>query len=444
MNTQLEQKSTPHVVIIGGGFAGLAAAQQLKRAPVDVTLVDRRNFHLFQPLLYQVATGELSPANIASPLRAILEKHDNVEVLLDEVEEFDLESRRVQLSHSELHFDYLVVATGSTHHYFGNDHWSEFAPGLKTVEDATEIRAKILEAFEAAELEDDPNVIDELLTFVIVGGGPTGCELAGALAEVAYRTLKHEFRKIDPTQAKVILVEPSDAPLHFFPSPLPQKATRALKALGVKVMTGFHVTDVQRHSVLLTSRDGDSKETIGTRNIIWAAGVKASPLGVQLCQQAGLTAARGGRVPVTSDCSLESNDHIFVCGDLASFNDAKKGELPGLAPVASQMGHHAAKCIRADLAKQPRKTFRYFDKGSLAVIGRLHAVGSIGKFKLHGFVAWAIWLLIHLMYITRFRNRILVLVQWGWAFFNRDRSARLITGRNRMRGAATREKTHSA
>ncbi|WP_436716339.1 NAD(P)/FAD-dependent oxidoreductase [Roseiconus lacunae] len=432
MNDTHESESMPHVVILGGGFAGLAVAQQLKRTDVRITLVDRRNFHLFQPLLYQVATGELSPANIASPLRAILERNKNVEVLLSEIERLDLENRRVCLSDAELSFDYLVVATGSTHHYFGNEHWRQFAPGLKTVEDATEIRAKILEAFEAAELEDDPNVINALLTFVIVGGGPTGCELAGALAEVAHRTLKHEFRKIDPAQAKVMLVEPSAAPLHFYPSPLPTKAAEALSGLGVDVVTGYHVTDVDDCSVTLKASHDASTRTIQTRTVIWAAGVKASPLGEQLCQQAELSPARGGRVPVQSDCSIEGNERVFVCGDLAKFDDPEKGGLPGLAPVASQMGRHAAKCIQADLKGKPRKPFRYFDKGSLAVIGRLHAVGSIGRFKLHGFVAWSIWLMIHLMYITRFRNRVLVLVQWGWAFFTRDRSARLITGPSRI------------
>ncbi|OYP37987.1 NAD(P)/FAD-dependent oxidoreductase [Rhodopirellula sp. MGV] len=413
MNHATEKEAVPHVVIIGGGFAGLATAQHLKNCPVNVTLIDRRNFHLFQPLLYQVATGELSPANIASPLRAILENNRNVEVLLDSVESVDLENRCVHLAHSELNFDYLIVAAGSTHHYFGNDSWGKYAPGLKTVEDATEIRAKILEAFEAAELERDPEIINDLLTFVIVGGGPTGCELAGALAEVSKRTLRYEFRKIDPTQAKVMLIEPSDAPLHIYPSPLPQKATRALEALGVDVVTGFHVTDVNDRSVVLTSRDGQVHKTIGTRNVIWAAGVKASPLGVQIAEQSGIALARGGRVPVQADCSLETDKRVFVCGDLALFTDPEKGELPGLAPVASQMGRHAAKCIRADQEGRERKSFQYFDKGSLAVIGRLQAIGTIGRFKFHGFVAWAIWLLIHLMYITRFRNRVLVLGVFG-------------------------------
>jgi len=428
MSTSQPNATRKQVVIVGGGFAGLAAAQELRRADCDVTLIDQRNFHLFQPLLYQVATGELSPANIAAPLRAILRRQRNTAVELGEVVGFDLKRHRVLLRDHELPFDYLVLATGSTQHYFGHQSWKKFAPGLKTVEDATDIRRRILSAFEVAERSHDAEQIDECLTFVIVGAGPTGCELAGALAEVAYQTLAADFRRIDPKRARILLIDPSGNPLDFYPAPLPVKAAEALQELGVKIIRGCYVTDVKENAVTLHSKADDTDTVIRTRTVLWAAGVKASPLGEALCGQAGIETGRGGRVPVTSDCSIEGFPNIFVCGDLAIFIDPDDGELPGLAPVAGQMGRHAAESMKRDLKNKPRKAFRYFDKGSLAVIGRFRAVGTIGKWKLHGFVAWAIWLLIHLMYITRFRNRVLVLIQWGWAFFTRDRSSRLITG----------------
>lgn len=424
----LNASNKPRVVIVGGGFAGLAAAQKLKRVSCEVTLVDRRNFHLFQPLLYQVATGELSPSNIAAPLRGILSRQKNTAVELGEIVDLDLNRRRVRLEDRELAYDYLIMAAGSMHHYFGNEAWSEWAPGLKTVENATEIRRRILTAFEAAERSDHPDEVSENLTFVIVGAGPTGVELAGALAEVAYRTLAGDFRKIDPKQAKILLVDPSEQPLDFYPAPLPEQAAHELEELGVQIMRGFHVTDVNENSVTLHCQTRNEDTIVRTRTVIWAAGVKASPLGRMICEQAGVQPGRGGRVPVQQDGSVEGYPNVFVCGDMSVFIDPEKGELPGLAPVAGQMGHHAARCIDWDLKGKARKRFRYFDKGSLAVIGRFRAVGTIGKLKLHGIIAWAIWLFIHLLYITRFRNRVLVLTQWGWTFFTHDRSSRLITG----------------
>jgi NADH dehydrogenase len=417
------------VVVIGGGFAGLAAVESLKRAAVQVTLVDRRNFHLFQPLLYQVATGELSPSNIASPLRSILRRQKNARVLLSEVTGVSLADRIVDLDDRKLAYDYLVIAAGSTHHYFGNEHWSRLAPGLKSIEDATEIRRRVLEAFELAERSSDAEEIQELLTFVIIGAGPTGCELAGALAEVAFHTMAHDFRNVDPTRAKIILLEPGENPLHIYPDPLPQRSRRDLEQLGVEVLSGYHAKEIEPQRVILSSTKGLPDKILRCRTVLWAAGVRAVPLGQSISEQSGSELKRSGRVVVTSDASLASYPNVFVCGDLASFDCPDKGELPCLAPVASQMGHHAGRTIVADLKGKPRKAFRYIDKGSLAVIGRFRAVGTIGGFKVQGFVAWFLWLFVHLMYITRFRNRVLVLIQWGWTFLTRDRSSRLITDR---------------
>ncbi|MEM8668475.1 MAG: NAD(P)/FAD-dependent oxidoreductase [Planctomycetota bacterium] len=432
-----------HVVIVGGGFAGLAAAQRLKRANVDITLVDRRNFHLFQPLLYQVATGELSPSNIASPLRGILRRQKNTKVLMGNVVGFDLDRNVVELASGELNFDHLIVATGSTHHYFGNEQWRERAPGLKTVEDATEIRRRILAAFEAAERAQDPDDVRKCLTFVIVGAGPTGCELAGALAEVAHNTMAKDFRNIDPKTARILLIEPSEHPLNYFPAPLPQKANEALERLGVDVMRGYHVTDIGDDSVQIRHVDKNEQSEIFAHTVIWAAGVRGSSLGKMLCDEAGLEHGRAGRVSVLNDCSLPGYPSVFVCGDLAIFEGEDGNELPCLAPVAGQMGKHAAECIIRDQKNRPRKPLRYLDKGSLAVIGRYRAVGSIGKLKMHGPIAWALWLFVHLMFITRFRNRLLVLIQWGWAFFTHDRSSRLITGETGNVGDPLREFTES-
>ncbi|MCO8121637.1 NAD(P)/FAD-dependent oxidoreductase [Stieleria sp. TO1_6] len=417
----------PSVIVIGGGFAGLAAVQSLKRADVRITLIDRRNHHLFQPLLYQVATGELSPSNIASPLRSILNRQPNAQVLLGEVTDISLADQQVQMNDQALHYDYLIVAAGSSHHYFGNDHWSELAPGLKTVENATEIRRRILTAFETAERCQDPVEVAEQLTFVIVGAGPTGCELAGAIAEVAFHSMARDFRSIDPQQTRVVLIEPSENPMHFYPPPLPQRTHRDLTALGVEVLCGYHVKQIEPTEVVLSSTTDLPDKTIRTRTVVWAAGVQAVPMGETISRQAGVERKRSGRVVVGPDVSIEGHSNVFVCGDLASLETAEHGELPCLAPVASQMGRHAGRCIIADAKGKPRKPFHYFDRGSLAVIGRYRAVGTIRNFKVQGFVAWFLWLFVHLMYITRFRNRILVLVQWGWTFLTRDRSSRLIT-----------------
>jgi NADH dehydrogenase len=426
----------PRVVIVGGGFAGLSAAQQFRGTPADVTLVDRRNYHLFQPLLYQVATGELSPANIAAPLRGILRTNSNVRTLLGEVVDFNVNDGFVQLASERLPFDYLILAAGSRHRYFGNETWKQYAPCLKTVDDATEIRRRILNAFEQAERADSEAERDSWMTFAIVGGGPTGCELAGALAEVAFKTMANDFRRIDPSRARIVLIEPADQPLQQYPDPLPRRSAKALKKLGVDVLTGRMVVDIDDRRVRMEPRDGGPAEDIAARTVIWAAGVKASPLGQQLADRAGVETEKAGRIPVQQDCSIAGHPNVFVCGDLAIFHDRDKGELPCLAPVASQMGRHAAKCVTADIADEPRKPFNYFDKGSLAVIGRYHAVGTIGRLKVSGIVAWALWLFVHLLYVTQFRNRLLVSIQWGWTYFTHDRSSRLITGdRDAIEGA---------
>ena len=417
----------PHVVIVGGGFGGLEAAKSLGRAPVDVTLIDRRNFHLFQPLLYQVATGELSPANIAAPLRSLLRSQKNTRVLLGEVSDVCLESSTLQLTDAALRYDYLIVAAGASHHYFGNDQWSPIAPGLKTLENATEIRRQILGAFEAAERAGhDPATAREILTFVIVGAGPTGCELAGALAEIAHHTLGHDFRAINPAEARIVVVESGQAPLDVYPEPLPSRTADDLRRLGVELITGSMVTDVHPTHVVITDNETQATSEIRARTVIWAAGVRANAIGARLCDQVGLTAAAGGRVPVREDTSIESFPSVFVVGDLAWFDHGDRGPLPGLAPVASQMGRHASRCVLADIRGKPRPAFRYHDRGSMAVIGRYAAVGVIFGLKVRGFVAWFLWLFVHLMYITRFRNRVLVLIQWGWTYFTHDRSARLI------------------
>ena len=417
----------PRVVIVGGGFGGLEAAKRLRKADVDVVLVDRRNFHLFQPLLYQVATGELSPANIAAPIRAVLRKCRNATVLMGEVTDIDVAGKRLIMTDDDIEYDYLILAAGATHHYFGNDDWAPLAPGLKTIENATEIRRQVLGAFEAAERCDNVDEIRELLTFVVVGAGPTGCEMAGALSEIARHTLRCDFRCIDPALSHIILVNSDDHPLEVYAEPLPQRAAADLKRLGVQLINDTKVTDIQPTHVELTSNSDGSKSTLATRTVIWAAGVRASGLATKLSDATGIELARGGRVPVAADTSVAQHPNIFVVGDMAMFDHDKHGDLPGLAPVAMQMGKHAAKCIAADLKQRSRTSFKYRDKGSMAVIGRFSAVGEIGRFKVKGFIAWALWLGVHLMFIAMFRNRVLVLMQWGWTFLTRDRSSRLIS-----------------
>lgn len=417
-----------HVVIIGGGFGGLYAARSLKRAPVWVTLIDRRNFHLFQPLLYQVATGGLSPANIAAPLRAILKRQKNTRVLLAEVIDIDAANRRVVLSDGEVGYDTLIVATGARHNYFGNDQWEKLAPGLKTIEDATEMRRRILLAFEAAERESDPDKLQGWLTFVVVGAGPTGVELAGTLGEMARHTLKHDFRAINPADARIFLVEGLDRVLPSYPPELSAKAQAALARLGVSVRTGAIVTDIQSDAVTL--RCGERSERIPTRTVLWAAGVQASPLGRALAAAAGATLDRVGRVVVEPDLSLPGHPEIFVIGDLAHFSHQTGKPLPGVAPVAMQQGRYVAKLVERRLRGEEMPPFHYKDYGSMATIGRAAAVADLGRLRFSGFFAWLTWLFIHLMYLVQFENRVLVLMQWALNYFTRNRYARLITGEN--------------
>lgn len=420
MNTQ------HRVVIIGGGFGGLYAATALRNAPVRVTLVDRRNFHLFQPLLYQVATGALSPANIAAPLRDILKKQKNAEVLLAEAVDFDVANRKVILSDGELHYDTLILAVGVRHHYFGNNQWEEAAPGLKTIEDATEIRRRVLLAFEAAERENDPIQRQKWLTFVVVGGGPTGVELAGALGEIAHHTLKHNFRHIDPALAQIILVEGTDRILPMYPPELSASAARSLQKLGVTVRTSATVTDIQTDSVTIRS-DGET-EPILTHTTLWSAGVQGSPLGSRLADVSGAELDRAGRVVVQPDLTLPGHPEILVIGDLANYPHQTGKPLPGVAQVAMQQGAYAARLIRARLEEKTIAPFRYRDYGNMATIGRASAVVDLGRFRFDGWIGWIMWLFIHLLYIVQFQSRVLVLIQWGWNYVTRNRAARLITG----------------
>jgi NADH:ubiquinone reductase (H+-translocating) len=416
----------PRVVIIGGGFGGLYAAQCLKHTPVEVTLIDRRNFHLFQPLLYQVATGWLSPANIAATLRATLKRHRNIRVLLAEATGIDAGSRRVLLNTGSIDYDTLLVATGSRHHYFGNDHWETLAPSLKTVEDATEIRRRIFSAFEAAERTAASEQLQALLTFVIIGGGPTGVELAGALGEIANDTLKNDFRHIDPTKTRILLIEAGERILPTYPPELSHRAEVSLQKLGVTVQTHTFVADIQ--PLVVTVKRGDTVETIPCRTVIWAAGVQASALGKSVAQATGAKLDRSGRIMVEPDLSVPGYPEIFVIGDLANYSHQTGNPLPGIAPVAIQQGRYVAKLIRGRLAGKPAPPFRYRDRGNMAIIGRASAVADLGKLKFSGYLAWLVWLFVHLINLVEFENKVLVLVQWGWYYFSRNRAARLITG----------------
>jgi NADH dehydrogenase len=416
------------VVILGGGFGGLSATHKLKHAPVEITLLDRCNYHLFQPLLYQVATGSLSPANIAAPLRQILAGQKNARVLLAEAVHIDAANRRVILSDGAVSYDTLVVATGATHQYFGHDEWEEFAPGLKTVEDATAMRGRILLAFEAAERERDQAKLKAWMTFVIVGGGPTGAELAGALGEIAHDTLSHDFRDIDPSQSQIILVEGADRALPSYPPKLSEAARKMLVKLGVVVRTGAMVTNIQAESV--TIKQGDRTESIPTRTVLWAAGVLASPLGRILSKEAGATLDNAGRVVVNPDLTIPGHPEIFVIGDLANFSHQTGKPLPGVAQPAIQQGAYVGKLIQARLRNKQLPPFHYFDKGNLATIGRGAAVADLNWLQISGWPAWLIWVFIHLLYIIEFQNRLLILLQWAWLYITFDRSARLITGKN--------------
>jgi NADH dehydrogenase len=415
------------VVIVGGGFGGLQAALTLRHAPVEVTLVDRRNFHLFQPLLYQVATGGLSPANIASPLRSILGRQRNARVLLGEVLGIDVDGKRVLLDENgSLPYDTLVLATGSSHSYFGHDQWSRVAPALKTVEDATTIRRRILAAFEEAERAPDLPERNSWMTFVLVGGGPTGVELAGAIAELARWTLHGEFRNIDPAKARILLVEGGPRILPTYPPELAEKAAASLRRLGAEEMCGAMVTDVRPDGVTL--KRGGKEERVASRTVLWTAGVAASPLGKRLADDCGLQTDRTGRVAVGSDLTVPGHPEIFTIGDLAVAQGKDGTPLPGVAQVAIQEGRYAARLVAARLRNHSLPPFRYRDLGSMATIGRAAAVAQIGKLRLSGYPAWLVWLFIHLTWLVQFENRILVLVQWAWNYLTRNRSARLITG----------------
>lgn len=415
-----------HVVVIGGGFGGLATARALSRARVLVTLIDRRNFHLFQPLLYQVATGGLSPANIASPLRWILHEQQNVQVLLGEVVDVDAQGRAVLLADGHrLPYDSLVIATGATHSYFGHPEWERFAPGLKTLEDATEIRRRVLIAFEAAERERDPARMHRWLSFVVVGGGPTGVELAGAIAEVARDSLRYDFRIINPADARIYLVEGSDRILRSFDPSLSAAATKSLKKIGVNVLLEAQVTNIDAGGV--TYKHHGSEQRIDSHTVLWGAGVAASPLGKLIAERTGTDVDRAGRVMVDAECNLPKFPEIFVVGDLAHYRSAD-GPLPGVAQVAIQQGEHVAKIIANRLNGELTPAFSYNDYGSMATIGRSAAVADIKGFRFTGWFAWIAWLVVHLISLVSFQNRILVLMQWAWNYWTRNRAARLISG----------------
>jgi len=413
------------VVIVGGGFGGLYAAKRLGRAPVSLTLIDRRNFHLFQPLLYQVATGALSPGEIASPLRAVVGRNRNTEVVLGEVRDLDAANRRLILDDGDISYDELIVATGATHSYFGHDEWAAVAPGLKTIENATAIRSRLLAAFERAERETDAGKRREWLNFVIVGGGPTGVELAGALGEIANDTLRRDFHHIDPTSAHILLVEGEDRLLPAFPPDLSAKAEKELVELGVHTRTGTRVTAIDEQGVTMTSARGEEKMT--ARTVLWAAGVRASSMGKVLAERAGAQLDKVGRVMVEPDLTVAGHPEIRVIGDLANFSHQTGKPLPGVAQVAIQQGRYAARAIRAKLDGKSLAPFRYFDKGNLATIGRNKAVADFGFLHIAGFPAWFLWVFVHLMYLVEFENRLLVFVEWVYNYFTHNRGARLIT-----------------
>ena len=427
------------IVIIGAGFAGLTAARRIARLPVEVTVVDRKNHHTFQPLLYQVATAGLSPGEIASPIRAILGGNFNVEVLLEEVVDFNLDQKQIVTRQQTLAYDFLIVASGATHAYFGHEEWAPLAPGLKSIEDALEIRRRVLLAFELAERQQSERQNAERpknepqaagapspppLQFVVIGAGPTGVELAGTLAEIAHHAMNHEFRHIDPSHTRILLIEGGPRVLPAYSEELSRKAESQLRHLGVEVRTSHMVTRIEPGAVWV----GDEK--VFAPVVLWAAGVAASPLGRKL----GVPIDRAGRVLVNPDLSIPGHPQVFVIGDLAALNDENGKMLPGVAPVAIQQGDWIAKTIARDLQNQSRRNFRYHDKGSLATIGRAAAVAQFGKFELSGYFAWLAWLLIHILFLIGFRNRLLVMIQWAWSYLTYERGARLITGSDQLSG----------
>ena len=411
-------------MVVGAGFGGLNAVKGLLHERVQITIVDRKNHHTFQPLLYQVATAGLSPGEIAAPVRSIFRGDTNVVSLLEEVQDFDLERRLVHTSEQDLPYDYLIVAAGATHAYFGHDEWEPLAPGLKTIEDALEIRRRVLLAFELAERQAVAHEATEPLNFVVVGGGPTGVELAGTMAEITNHVLAHEFRSIDPRMARILLLEGGPRVLPAYAEDLSASAEEQLRHLGVEVRTNTMVTQVEPGAV----RFGDTRMIAPV--ILWAAGVAASPLGKKL----GVPCDRAGRVQVQPDLSIPSHPEVFVIGDLATLKDENGKPVPGVAPAAMQEGTFVAKTIRRDLTGRPRQNFKYWDKGSLATIGRAAAVAQFGKIHISGFVAWLSWLFIHIFFLIGFRNRLLVFIQWAWSYMTYERGARLITGSSELPG----------
>ena len=417
---KIHLKNLPRVVIIGGGFGGIEAAKALRKVPVRVTLLDRQNHHLFQPLLYQVATAALSPADIAEPLRAILKRQENAEVILTEVRSVEPSRQVVLTSDGEVGYDYLIVAAGARHSYFGHAEWEHFAPGLKSLDDALEIRRRMLLAFEVAEKTTDDAERAAALSFVVVGAGPTGVEMAGAIAEIARSTLVKDFRHIDPSQARVILVDGGERVLSNFAPDLSEAARRQLFDIGVEVRLQAHVEKLTATSAILKGG-----EEIATRTMVWAAGNVASPLG----QSLGVPCDRQGRVIVKEDLSIPGHQDVFVIGDLANFAPGGGAPLPGLSPVAMQQGRHAAHNIRKLVAGGWTERFEYWDKGSMATIGRNRAVADMGFLRFSGFIAWLAWLFVHLLFLVSFRDKVLVLLNWAWQFVTFGRGARLITGR---------------
>jgi NADH:ubiquinone reductase (H+-translocating) len=445
----MTDSDTPRVVIVGAGFGGLNAANVLAKAPVKLTLIDRQNYHTFQPLLYQVATAGLSPGEIAAPIRSIFRSNKNVEVLMAEVTGFNLERRVVETPDAGIPYDYLIVAAGASHAYFGHDDWEPFAPGLKTIEDALEIRRRVLLAFELAERQTATGESANPLNFIVVGGGPTGVELAGTLAEICHHVLAHDFRSIDPTLAHILLVEGGPRVLSTYPEDLSRSAEEQLKRLGVEVRTSALVTQVEAGAVHV----GETR--LSAAVVLWAAGVAASDLGRKL----GAPVDRAGRVLVQPDLSLPGHSEVFVVGDLAALKDEHGKMLPGVAPVAIQQGRYVAKLIRKEIKNagapplslrslqgqvgdfDSRPAFHYWDKGSLATIGRAAAVADFGKIHVSGFIAWLSWLFVHIFFLIGFRNRILVFIQWAWSYVTYERGARLITGSTYLPGWTAETRT---
>jgi len=441
MNGKTEHQTAHRVVIVGAGFGGLNSAQALASASVSITVIDRKNHHTFQPLLYQVATAGLSPGEIAAPIRSILSHHKNVEVLMAEVTGFDLERRVVQTvvqtdvqnEVQEIPYDSLIIAAGASHAYFGHEEWQALAPGLKTIEDALEIRRRVLLAFELAERRAAAGESCDPLNFVVVGAGPTGVELAGTLAEICRHALAHDFRAIDPRRARIHLIEGGPNVLPAYPEDLSRSALEQLQRLGVEVLTSTMVTKIEPGVICMSETKGETKK-MNAAVILWAAGVAASPLGKRL----GVPIDRAGRVLVNPDLSLPGHPEVFVIGDLAALKDASGKMLPGVAPVAILEGRYVAKLIRQEIRREaepaPRPPFHYHDKGSLATIGRAAAVAQFGKIHISGFLAWLAWLFVHILFLIGFQNRVLVFIQWAWSYFTYERGARLITGSTSLPG----------